>query len=148
MQRTDAEMERDRAEHARLQDMGKADGDFDEQGGAGYNFNREPNPECGECFGHGRTKMLIADTRNLSPSAQALYAGVKQGKDGTEVKMHSQLDALVRVGMHMGLFSEKLIVSGKVKHEHTAVDELRAFLESRNSRLPIATEVIENGAAG
>lgn len=90
-QRTAAELERDVASQA------------DEQGGSGFNATRAPNPACTECFGKGQGRTYVNDTRNLSASAAALYAGVKQTKDGIEVKMHSKLDALDRLARLLGL---------------------------------------------
>lgn len=72
----------------------------DPKGGTGYTWGREPNPECPECAGHGIGKTIIHDTRHLSPAAAALYAGVKEGKDGIEVKLRDQdkaLDTLVKI---------------------------------------------------
>ena len=53
------------------------------------------------------------------------------------------IDALVQVGRHLGLFPEKLILAGKVKHEHDSVGALRDFLVQRVRRLPIHTPADE-----
>jgi phage terminase small subunit len=66
---------------------------------------RAPNPGCTACHGEGKPDVLVKDTRNLSPQAKALYAGVKITKDGLEVKMHSKLDALEKVFKHLGLYA-------------------------------------------
>ncbi len=64
--------------------------EFDPQGGIGFNPNNDPSEDCPECFGRGRPTTIIKDTRFLSPAALSLYAGMKEGKDGIEIKMHSQ----------------------------------------------------------
>ena len=72
----------------------------DPKGGTGYLWGKEPNPDCPECSGHGLGKTIIHDTRNLSPAAAAIFAGVKEGKDGIEVKIRDQtkaLDTLVKI---------------------------------------------------
>lgn len=79
---------------------------FDEMGGIGYHKLKEPNQKCPECFGEGVSDVFVKDTRFLSRSARALYAGVKITKDGLEVKQHSQAEANVKVGQHLGMFKE------------------------------------------
>lgn len=64
--------------------------EFDPKGGIGFDPNRDPNEDCPECFGRGHSATIIKDTRHLSPAALLLYAGMKESKDGIEIKMHSQ----------------------------------------------------------
>lgn len=111
-QRTAGEMDRDREVHAEMFKGKKNAPAFDEKGGIGYHAKRDPNPECPECFGDGIGEAFIRDTRNVSPEAARLYAGVKQTKEGIEVKMHSIPDALLQMGRHLGLFREKVEHSG------------------------------------
>lgn len=59
-------------------------------GGCDFNPNREPHPDCPECFGEGTGKVHFNDTRMLSPAARALYEGAKIGKDGIEIKTASR----------------------------------------------------------
>ncbi|QSL90505.1 terminase small subunit [Pseudomonas atacamensis] len=63
---------------------------FDELGGLGFDSKLPPNMDCPECSGEGVGKALFKDTGNLSPAALALYEGVKEGKDGTEIRVASQ----------------------------------------------------------
>ena len=91
---TPQEFERYREQHALNVSEAKAAGqpepDFDPKGGAGFNPNNEPEPDCPECFGRGNSITVIKDTRFLSPASLRLYAGIKETKDGIEVKMHDQ----------------------------------------------------------
>jgi len=98
-QRTTGELERDRREHE-----AKSGNEFDEQGGAGFDPRREPHADCPECFGVGSGRTIVNDTRKLSPAAAALYAGVKQTKDGIEVRMHDKGAAIERLFRHLGLY--------------------------------------------
>ena len=102
-QRTANEMERARAALAQPAAGVKAM-PFDSQGGAGFDARRDPNPACPECFGEGQGRALVNDTRRLSPGAASLYAGVRQTKDGVEVKFHSKVDALEKLFKHLGLY--------------------------------------------
>jgi phage terminase small subunit len=90
-------------------------GDFDELGGIGFDKRRMPNPECPECFGEGVGEPMIKDTKQLSPEALSLYAGVKITRDGIEVKMHDKLGSLTQVGRHLGMFVDK----SETKNEHS-----------------------------
>lgn len=135
-QRTVGEMERERTHHDAMVDAGKASGDFDERGGAGYTPKKEPNVDCPECFGDGSERVVFKDTSRLSRQGAALFAGVKTTKDGLEIKMHDQPATLMQLGRHLGLFDDKLRVTGKIDHD--VVGELRKFIQERGgSRLPI-----------
>lgn len=109
-QRTQGERDRDyQAWQASPQALAE---DFDEQGGVGYDATHDPNPQCMECFGEGVSDIHIADTRDLSPGARALLAGIKQTKDGIEVKFHSKDKALELLARHLGMLKDKVEVEG------------------------------------
>lgn len=132
--RTARELERDREKHAHKLLKGEVEGEFDEAGGAGYNPNREPNPDCPDCFGDGAGRPVFKDTRNLSPAAVSLYAGVKVTKEGLEIKTHGKLDAGEKMLKHLGLYE----VDNKQK-----VDPLRELLEGLGgkSAFPVVKDV-------
>ncbi|MHC8321214.1 terminase small subunit [Pseudomonas sp. GB2N2] len=79
-----------------------------QDGGFGYDSSIAPHPKCPKCAGNGKGRVHVHDSRQLSQSAGTLYAGVKVGKDGLEVKMHDQLAALDKVARHLGMFKDKL----------------------------------------
>lgn len=85
-------------------EKGNNPAEFDHEGGIGYNPHRPPHPECPDCMGDGYLHVVVKDTRLLSPAAAALYAGIKQTKDGFEVKTHSQMDALEKLAKKFGLY--------------------------------------------
>ncbi len=105
---TQAELDR---ETARLINAGKSAPDA--SGGVGFDVNRAPNPECPECGGEGKGRMLVSDTRHLRGAARRLYAGVKLGKDGLEVKMRDQDAALANIAKHLGMFPSKVELTGR-----------------------------------
>lgn len=105
-------MRKRRDAHDKKADTGEsaawdADGLFDEGGGVGFNATRDPHPDCPECFGEGVGRAIAKDTRQLSPGAKALYAGVKVTKEGLEIKMHDKMAALSKIGQHLGMFVER-----------------------------------------
>lgn len=114
---TPAEQEQRRREYRREQGELMAQGTpadlippFDELGGVGFNARRDPHPDCPECFGDGKGHIYIADTRKLSPALKSLYAGVKLGKDGIEVKTHSKDKHVELAARHLGMLTDKVEV--------------------------------------
>ncbi len=120
-QRTLSEYNHDHAEWLAKQRAGKAEGDFEEQGGIGYNPLREPHPECPECCGDGFSRVVLADTRKISPAAAALYAGAEQTKYGLKVVMHDKVAAMEKLFKHLGLYE---------KDNEQKTDPLTALLQS------------------
>jgi hypothetical protein len=131
-QRTAREMERDRAEfeylvaarRTELEDSGAGPsvakrvlgivgvGIFDDRGGIGWDPRRDPSSDCPECFGEGVSRVFLADTRDLSPAAKMLYAGIELTKDGIKIKMHDQDAALLKYAQHIGMFPPRLKIVG------------------------------------
>ncbi|VTT96552.1 terminase small subunit : Terminase small subunit OS=Gemmatimonadetes bacterium KBS708 GN=J421_4674 PE=4 SV=1: Terminase_2 [Gemmataceae bacterium] len=144
-QRTAGELDTARRAHeaeARKPRRGKPPPEpFDDAGGSGYDARKPPHPGCPECFGEGVGAVFAKDTRRLSPAALALYAGVKQTKDGFEVKVHDQAAALANVARHLGMFVERHehtgAGGGPVQHEHSLtsrIDQLAAAFEGAADR--------------
>lgn len=86
--------------------------EFDELGGTGFDPRKDPHPDCPSCFGQGAERVYVHDTRSLSPAGVLLYAGVKQTKDGIEIKMHDPTAALANVAKHLGMFTDKVELTG------------------------------------
>lgn len=85
----------------------------------------EPNPLCdapiidketginfGGCGGHGKVSVHLADTRKLSGPARRLFAGVKETKNGIEIKMRDQDAALANISRYLGMVVERKELSG------------------------------------
>lgn len=109
---------------------------FDHQGGIGYTPLKGPHPTCPECFGDGQGRVVLKDTRTLSPAALALYAGAKHGKHGIEVQVHDKAAAMEKLFKHMGLYE---------KDNDQKTDPLKALLmrvasTSSNGFMPIADD--------
>lgn len=98
------EMAEREAEYAQLLAQANADNKvllpFDPLGGVGYNHTLPPVDTCTNCYGDGVGRSFFKDTSNLSPGAVVLYEGVKEGKDGTEMRVSSKkayLEMLSRI---------------------------------------------------
>lgn len=116
-QRTPKELRDDVAEWTRDELARQKDGlpqiPFNEAGGVGYNPKNDPNPDCPECFGDGAERVVFKDTRDLSPAARLLFAGIEQTQHGLKVRMHSQPEALLNIGKHLGMFANRVEHTGK-----------------------------------
>lgn len=82
----------------------------DDAGGYGYHRHRAPNPNCPKCFGDGIVDVYFADTRTLSPQARRVFAGIKQTKDGLEVKLRDMDKALESLARIHGMFKDRVQV--------------------------------------
>ncbi|MFM0432338.1 terminase small subunit [Paraburkholderia aspalathi] len=80
----------------------------DGAGGFGFVKSAAPNPDCPQCHGDGFGYVHIHDTRRLSVAARRLYAGMKEGKEGIEAKMHSQEKAWDNIARFIGMFKERV----------------------------------------
>lgn len=154
-QRTAGEMavarEKHNAQVARRQERNRdyEDPGFDEQGGEGFDIRREPNAACPVCGGDGEGKVVIKDTRKVSKAAAALYAGVKEGKDGIEVKFHDKATMLEKMFRYHGLYE----VDNKQKSAAAAdpaalVALAEAMDRSREQRLAIMERRRQLGFTG
>lgn len=81
-------------------------------GGFGFTTKRDPHPECPSCNGEGLARPFFADTRKLKGPAALLFAGVRQTRDGIEIKMHDQARALENVARHLGMWPSKVELTG------------------------------------
>ena len=112
-QYTDHEMSVRRADHEKKTRGSSLPGDddgFDYGGGIGFDRTAEPNPDCPECRGVGDELIIAKDTRDLSPSARALYAGVKVTKEGLQILMHDQLAAQDKLARQFGLYVDRKVL--------------------------------------
>jgi len=110
-QYTPAEFNKERIRHEQqradiLAKGGTDIGEFPSQQGNWFDARKRPNPECPECFGNGVPDVFIVDTRDLSEDGRALFAGVKEGRDGIEVKLHDQQAASEKLGRALGVFRD------------------------------------------
>lgn len=138
-QRTAQEISRERASYniartkaiAKEPDAALTYEDFDEQGGPGYDARKAPNPDCTNCWGDGVGDAHFKPTASLSPEARALYAGVKQTKDGYQMLTIDKNAAMEKLFKHLGLYKEDN------KQKADGLTDLIAFVSARGAKLPI-----------
>lgn len=84
-----------------------------DRGGYGYDSTLDPNPDCPRCNGAGIGRPHFHDTRDLRGASRRLFAGIKEGKFGTEVITRNQDEALKMVAQHLGMLKNRTEVTGK-----------------------------------
>lgn len=62
-------------------------------GGFGFNARKPPHPDCPNCDGKGIGRSDFSDTRELSAAARAGFEGVKETRNGIEIKMADKAHA-------------------------------------------------------
>lgn len=55
---------------------------------------------------------VIKETCDLTDDQRAAIASIKQGANGVEIKLHDKIKALELLGRHIGMFNDKLSLSG------------------------------------
>lgn len=55
---------------------------------------------------------VIKETYDLTDDQRAAIASIKQGANGVEIKLHDKIKALELLGRHIGMFNDKLSLSG------------------------------------
>jgi phage terminase small subunit len=61
----------------------------------------------------GPDGVVLRDSAELTDQEAALISEVAETKDGLRVKLHSKLDALGKIGQHLGMFKERVEHTGK-----------------------------------
>ena len=67
--------------------------------------------------------VVLTDTKELSETQIKAIAGIKEGKFGIELKLNDKEKALELLGRHLGMFKDKLEVSG-LESEQSKLDDL------------------------
>ncbi len=60
----------------------------------------------------GYDKVIIKDTKDIPNDKISAISSIKQGANGVEVKLHDKVRALENIGRHLGMFKDKLEISG------------------------------------
>jgi phage terminase small subunit len=91
---------------ARAMDSKKAPPEL--AGGYGFLSNKPPHPDCKQCAGEGFGDVLITPTDELPPQAKLLYAGLRKSREGVQVLMRDQDDALRNIARFLGMTKQEI----------------------------------------
>lgn len=75
----------------------------------------------------GDVKVNIKATKDIQEGKISAIASIKQGAYGIEVKLHDKVKALEDIGRHLGMFTDKVELSGKVNNEVNIVIDGESF---------------------
>lgn len=70
-------------------------------------------------------RILIKNSAEFTEMQARAIGGIKQGKFGIEVKLNDKLKALELLGRHLGMFRDKLEVSGMEEEQKKLADILQ-----------------------
>lgn len=68
--------------------------------------------------------VKVKQTEDMPPDKLGAIAGIKEGANGIEIKLNDKGKALELIGRHLGMFKDKLEVSGALETEKTKLDDL------------------------
>lgn len=68
--------------------------------------------------------VKVKQTEDMPPDKLGAIAGIKEGANGIEIKLNDKGKALELIGRHLGMFKDKLEVSGTLETEKTKLDDL------------------------
>lgn len=77
--------------------------------------------------------VVMKDTDCLSDKEIKAIAGIKEGKFGIELKLNDKEKALELLGRHLGMFKDKIEVSGSLEAEKTKLDDLIQQMRGNSS---------------
>lgn len=79
----------------------------------------------------GQYKMVSTKpTKDMTLDQVVAIASIKQGANGIEIKLHDKVRALEDIGRHLGMFKDKIEVSGSINnpYEGLTVDDLKKLI--------------------
>lgn len=78
--------------------------------------------------------VVVKSTEKLSKNQVSAIAGIKQGKYGIEIKLNDKEKALEMLGRHLGMWNDKINISGEINtnnpYKDLTTEELRKLIES------------------
>lgn len=66
--------------------------------------------------------VLIDDTNGLDENIKKTIVGIKEGRNGIEVKMADKMQALEMLGRHLGMFKEKIELTNNTSEITKEID--------------------------
>ena len=83
-------------------------------------------------------RVIIHDTDELSDNELAAISEIKNTKDGITVKMHDKTKALENIARHLGMFNDKLQVTGDINtndaFKDMSADEIKEYIKSLSKK--------------
>lgn len=77
-------------------------------------------------------RVNIIPTKDIPEDKIGAIAGIKQGANGIEVKLHDRLKALELIGRHLGMFKDKVEISDGNENTNVNIDDMLDEIEKDN----------------
>lgn len=91
----------------------------------------EPQPHGGALrrsrLGEQASAVELIGSDEIDDDTAAAVAEISQGPQGLKIKLHDKKGALVDIGRHLGMFTDKIDLTAK----HELSDELKSWLDQR-----------------
>lgn len=71
----------------------------------------------------------LFDTDTIDPDKKAAIAGIKQGANGIEIKLHDKVKALELLGRHLGMFTDNVKITGQMTLDVSNLSDEQLDLE-------------------
>ena len=82
-------------------------------------------------------RVVIHDTEDLSEDELAAVSEIKNTRDGITVKMHDKTKALESIARHLGMFNDKLNITGDINvvnpYEGWSKEEIKEYINKLSS---------------
>lgn len=85
-------------------------------------------------------KIRIADTDDLPPEKRKIIAGLKEGRDGLEIKFYDRLRALEMLCRHLGMFDQKDDLDRK--EQEARIAKLKRDTEAQDEQQEIKVSIM------
>lgn len=66
---------------------------------------------------NGFEKVIIKPTDEIEKEKIGAIAGIKEGRNGIEIKMNDKVKALELLGKHLGMFTDKQEIKAQISYE-------------------------------
>lgn len=75
--------------------------------------------------------VIVKDTKDIPKNLIPAIASIKEGRNGIEVSFYSKDKSLELLGRHLGMFNDKIEVTGTVNNpmEGLTIEELKKLIE-------------------
>lgn len=76
--------------------------------------------------------VKVKPTSEMPPDGIGAIAGIKEGANGIEVKLNSKDKALELLGRHLGMFTDKVTVTGSINNPFSELttEELKKLIQN------------------
>ncbi|WP_315069631.1 terminase small subunit [uncultured Clostridium sp.] len=78
-------------------------------------------------------RVSIVPTKDIPEDKIGAIAGIKQGANGIEVKLHDRLKALELIGRHLGMFKDKIEISKDEAEVDVSIDDMLNEIKKDNN---------------